>query len=209
MAQRIADPRARHAIGLREGAHPDHMRVLHVDRRHGAGGGKFAIGLVQAQHRTFGQRGDHLLHPLGAVPAAHRVVGIAEIDQRRVDLGRLGEQRVGVFGIVPVGNGVQFAAIAPDVIVESRIGPGRCHHRSPLRHQQPHQRAQQRVDPRPDHQVLARHAVMRGQCLAQIMALGIAVFPDLRCLGLHRLDGLRCRPEDALVGPDSRPERAA
>ena len=51
--------------------------------------------------------------------------------------------------------------------------------------------------------------MMRGQRVAQVIAGGIAVFPDLGLGGLHRGDGLRRGAEDVFIGADAGAERRA
>jgi hypothetical protein len=81
------------------------------------------------------------------MPAAHRVVGIGEVDELRVHLRRLGDQRLRVLPVAGIGHLVQDAAEARHVVVERRIGPVRGDDRVALGHQKAHEVAQKAVDP--------------------------------------------------------------
>ena len=202
MAERVADALAGHAIGLGEGAHADHARIVEGQRQRGGGRGAIDIGLVQHQQRVFGQR-LHGAGDFGAVdPAAHRVVGIGDIDQLGPGLARPGEERVRILGIVAVGHLVQHAAEARHVVVEGRIGAVGGHHRVARLDQQADQRAEQPVDAFADGDPVRLDPVMGGQRLAQVVAFGVGIAPDGVERLAHRLERLRRGAEDILVRAD-------
>ena len=199
---RIADPCARHSIGLGEGPHPDDARIVNVDR--GGGRGKFYISLIQDQHRAVGQRIQRRCQGGAVMPCSHRIVGVRQIDQPGPYLGRANHQGGGVLMIVAVGHLVQHAAIAGDVIIESRIGSIGGDHRIARRDHQPHEIAQQPVYAFTHHDIFRRNTILRGQRLAQIVARGIRVFPDLDRRVAHCLNCAGRRAEDAFIGAQPR-----
>jgi hypothetical protein len=64
----VADARARHAVGFREGAGADDARVRHVDPGQRVGGREIGVGFVEAQHRVAGQGVDQPLNVGGSPP---------------------------------------------------------------------------------------------------------------------------------------------
>jgi hypothetical protein len=136
------------------------------------------------------------------VPAAHRVVGICEVDEFRPGFPGLGEERGGVLGIVAVGHRVERAAEARDMEVEGRIGAEGGDDRIALGHEHPDEVAEEPVDAFADDDVAGRDAVMRGERGAEIVDLRVAVFPDLGRGGLHGRDGRGRGAEDALIRAD-------
>ena len=118
----VADPCARHAIGFGEGAHANDPRIVCVDVWCGAARCKLDIGFIQKQKCSVRERVERFFDFRAAVPAAHRVVGVRQIDDFGFDLGRLGDQCVYVFVIVAERHFVQRAAKTHDVIVEGGVG---------------------------------------------------------------------------------------
>jgi len=92
---------------------------------------------------------------------------------------RAGDERGQILGIAGIRHLVQHTAKARHMVVECRIRPVRFHHRVAGDHKQPHQIAQKAVDPFSHHHVVQRHAEMRGQRRAQIMACRVE--PDRVC----------------------------
>jgi hypothetical protein len=80
------------------------------------------------------------------VPAAHRIVRIGEVDQFRRFLPRLGEERLGVLGVVAVGDRVQGSAEARDVEIECRVGAEGGDDRVAGAHEHPDEIAEETVD---------------------------------------------------------------
>jgi len=198
----VADPRPGHAMRLGEGAEADHPRVLHVDPRQRLLGEEIGIGLVEEQQRARRQVIEHRLDPPRRLPRAHRVVRIGEIDEPRPGPGRAGDKAVRVLGVVAVGHLVQHAAEARDMVVEGRIGAVRGHHRLARGEEQSHREAEQPVDALARHDLRRCHAMTRGQRGAQLVAVGVAVFPRLGHRRPHRLDGPRRGAEAVLVGAE-------
>ena len=209
LADRVADARAGHAVGLGEGAEADDLRIGDVDRRRGAGRRELAIGLVEAEHGAGRQPRDQRLDGRAVPPGAHRVVRVGEEQQARLLLVRERQQGVGILAVVDVRRGDQPPAIAGDMEVEGGIGAERGRDRHARLDEQAHDVAEQSVDALAHHDVLRLHAVLRGQRVLEVVVLGIAVFPGIGRLLAHRLDGARRRAEHALVGADAGAEQAA
>ena len=66
--------------------------------------------------------------------------------------------------------------------------------------QQSHEVAQKAVDPLAHQNVADRDAHVIGENRAQVVAIGIAVFPDIRSLGPDRVKRLWRRAEQAFIG---------
>ena len=209
MPEPVADARPGHPVRLGEGAHADHPRLAHVERRERARRREVGIGLVEAEDAPARQPRHHLGDPRPLEPAPHRVVRVGEVEERRARLARGEKQRLGVLGVVAVGHGEKRPPEPRHVVVEGRVGPGRGHDRRPRRHEEPHQVAEQPVDPLAHGHVLRPHPVLRRQRRLELVELRIGVLPDLPRRRRHRGDRPRRRPEDALVRPDPRREPPA
>ena len=66
---------------------------------------------------------NQFLHSISAVPAAHWIVRIGEIDQFRAQSAGLLCQASGIFMIIQIWHHMQGAAIAGGMIIKRRIGP--------------------------------------------------------------------------------------
>ena len=185
----VTHPQPRHAIAFGKGPQADHMRVVGGDFRRSSCWGKVDVGLIQHQQCRFRQRCNHPFQGGTFVPRAHRIVGVGEVDQLGLRGFGLGQQCLGVFMVAPVRDLVQDAAKARYVEIEGGIGPIRCHHRITGADKQPHQIAQQSIDPFADHDMIGRDAMVRRQSVAQFMHLGVAIHPDVGGSGHHRGDG--------------------
>ena len=206
MRQPIAHAQPGQPVRLGEGAQPDNARMVHIKRQDGTAGRGIGIGLVECQHRPLGQRIDHRLHGRRLMPASHRVVGIGEIDQFCINRPRLGQKRVWIFMVARIGHLVQHAAKTRHMVVEGGIGPVRGHDRIAGADEQPHEIAQQPVDPLAHHDIGAGHPVMRSDRFAQIVKLGVAIHPRLTGGLFHRRNRARAGAKDAFIGPDPRHE---
>ena len=178
-------------------------------RRDRIGRGEVGIGLVEAEDGVAGKPRDHLGDARAGVPAPGRVVRVGEIDERRPGLARGEEQRLGVLGVVAIGDGNQPPPETRDVEGEGRVGAGRGHDRRAGRDEEPDEQAEQAVDPLAHHDVLRPDAVVGGQRGLEVVDFGIAVHPGLGGGVRHRGDGARRGAEDALVGADAGNERPA
>ena len=137
------------------------------------------------------------------VPCAHRVVGVGEVDEFRTDLFRPSKERGRVFVIVLVGNLVELPAEPRDVVVEGGIGSVGGDDGIAGFDQQADKIPQKAVNPFAHNDIFRGYTVVCGQRVAQIVAGGVAVFPDVVDCLLHRRDGLGRRPEDVLVGAET------
>ena len=113
------------------------------------------------------------------MPAAHRVVGVGEVDQRRAGAAGGEEQRLGVLGVVAVGDGDEAAAEAGDMVGEGRVGAGRGDDRRAGGDQQADEVAEQAVDALADDDVRGPDAVVGGERGLEVEHLGVAVLPGL------------------------------
>ena len=126
------------------------------------------------------------VHDIAArMPAAHRIVRIGQVNKLGPNLRRFCKKRGGIFVIVPVRRGVEHAAKASHVIVESWIGAKRGDNRVPRCDQQADEIAQKPVDPFAHHHVFGPHAMFDRQGLAQLIVFGIAILPAFPRRGLH------------------------
>jgi len=137
------------------------------------------IRLVQRQHAVVGKIGDHGGDSGGAVPAAHRVVGIGDVDQFRACFPCLGDQGYRVFGVTGIWHPVQCAAVARDVVGEGRIGPGGGHDRVARFHHEPHQFAQEPVDAGAHHDGIGFDIVLLCKGLPQVVTFRVAIHPGI------------------------------
>ena len=205
----VADADPGHAVRLGEGPHADDAGVARVDRGDRVGGREVGIGLVETEHGVAGHPRDHLGDALSRVPRAGRVVGVREVEERRARLARGEKQRLGVLGVVAIGDGDELAAEARDVEGEGRIGAGRGDDGRAGGDEQADEEAEQTVDTLADDDVLRADAVVGGERGLQVAHLGVAVHPGLGGGVGHRGDGARRRAEDALVGADAGDEGPA
>ena len=201
------DAHAGHAVRLREGPHPQHARVRHVERGDGRGRRRVGIRFVDDQEGAVGNAVDQALHVGRTPPRSHGAVGIGEVDQRRLLLSGRGQQGLGVLAVARVRHAHPPPAEAVDVIVERGIRAGRGDDRLARLHGHAHREPEQGVDAAVDGDVARRDAVMARDGRLELVHLGVAVHPRLRGGRAHRLDGPRRRPEHALVRADARAER--
>ena len=165
------------------------------------------IGLVEHQQRAVRHRLDHRPDPVGTVPGAHRVVGVGDVDELGAGLGSLFDERLGVLVVVAVGHGDDLSAEARDMVVEGRVGARGGDHCVAGADREPDEVAEQPVDAFADHDIGGRRAGGGGQRLAQVVARGIAVFPDLGRRFFHRRHRAGRGTEDAFIGAEPRAER--
>ena len=168
--QRIAQPHPRQAVGLRERAEAQEVGapVALRDARFGVGV-EFAIGFVEQHDAVVGHRIDQPLHVGKGNPASHRIVRVRQIDEPRPRLARTGGERIDVLAVIRIGDRLQHAAEARDMVVECRIGPQRSDGHIAGGHEQPHCKAKQSVDPLAHEHPFRRDPVMRSQRGHQIM----------------------------------------
>ena len=191
MAEGVADARAGHAVRLGEGAHADHPRLVRVERRQGVGGCEVGIGLVEAEDRAAGEARDHLADAGAGMPAPHRVVGICQVNQWRGGLAGGEEQRLGVLGVVAVGDGDELAAEAGDVVGEGRVGAGGGDDGRAGGDEEADEVAEEAVDAFADRDVRGGDAVVGGERGLELEELGVGVHPAV-CGGVgHGGDGGR------------------
>ena len=205
----ISNPQPRQPMRLGKCPHPDHARVGGVKRRGGAGRGEVDVGFVEDQQCPGGHVVDHPGDGVGAVVAAHRIVGIGDVDQFCLRFPGLGDQTGGVFMVAGIGDGVQGAAIARHVKVEGRIGPGAGHNMVARPDQQAADKAQQAVDPFARHDVGRITAMMGGDGGAQVVHFRVGVFPAVNRRGLHCGNGAGRGAEGGFVRPKAGFERHA
>ena len=108
-----------------------------------------------------------------------------------------------------VAHLVQLATEAVDEVVEGRVGALGRDHRVARADQQTDEIAQQTIDSLTDQDITQLDAMMRGHGDAQVVASGVAVFPDLRGLFPHGGDGLGRGPEQAFIGAEAGAEGGA
>ena len=174
-----------------------------------SGGREVGVGLVEAEDRAAGEARDHLADAGAGMPAPHRVVGICQVNQWRGGLAGGEEQRLGVLGVVAVGDGDELAAEAGDVVGEGRVGAGGGHDGRAGGDEEADEVAEEAVDAFADGDVRGGDAVVGGERGLELEELGVGVHPAV-CGGVgHGGDGGRGRAEDALVGADPGGERAA
>ena len=178
-----------------------------LDGEQGRGGRELDIGLVQHQQRPFRQRVDERLHLRRVAPSAHRVVGIGEEDERRLQPAHGVQQGFQVDPVVAVGHGFQHAAEAGDMVVEGRVGAERGDHRRARLHDHAHDIAQHLVDARAQQHFVDGNAVKRGDGAAELMALRIVVPGDVPGGLAHGFGRSWGNAEGALVRADPDPER--
>ena len=149
------------------------------------------------------------LHLRGVMPGAHRIVGVGEIDERRIERAHCIEQGFEIDPVVAVGHRFQHPAEARDVVVERRVCTKRRDHRHPRLDDHPHHVAEHLVDAGPEEHLVDGDTVERRNRAAQVVCLGVVVPGDVRDRLAHGLGRVRRDPERALVRADADPERLA
>ena len=132
----IAHPRAGHAIGFGKGPQADHIIGLGSQIRRCPLWCQINIGLIKHQKTRIGQVINQILHRISAVPAAHWIVRIGEIDQFRAQMMGLLCKALGILVIVQIWHHMQSAAIAGGMIIKRGIGPLRGQNSIPRRNGQ-------------------------------------------------------------------------
>ena len=93
-AEAIANARAGKAVGFGKGAQPQDLRIADVDRQQLRRGRRIAIGFVEQQQHAGRQSGDERAQRIGTPERAHRIIGIADIEDARIFAPRRREQRL-------------------------------------------------------------------------------------------------------------------
>ena len=104
VGNRVADAGPGEAVTFGEGAQADHLGVVGGDLRDRAGRGKVGVGFVEEEQGFGGQVGDQVFDHGSGVVAAHRVVGVGEVEEACPGLTCGGEEGVRVLKVPPVGN---------------------------------------------------------------------------------------------------------
>ena len=131
--------------------------------------------------------------------AAHRIIGIGEVDQPGLSGFGGGKQGFGVFMIAKIGHAGQRAAKAGDVKIEGWIGAGRGDDRDAGVQRQAGEIAEKAVDPLTDDNMGGGEAVMARDSGFEIVIFGIAVHPDIGRGAAHGGDGMGRGAEEAFI----------
>ena len=137
----------------------------------------------------------------GLPPGAHRVVGVGEIDQRRVLALHRRKQSVEAFAVVFVWHGDQPPAETCDVEVEGRVGPERGDDSHARRDHHAHDEVEQPVYAFADDDIVVGDAEMGSDRGLEVEIVGVAIHPHVWRRRPHGRDDRGRRPKLLSLAP--------